>query len=98
MKKLLSILTACLFVFALSSCGDDDSSSSSSKLMINGDKLEKKENDMGLMETFYEGEPFTGYSIASKMTMESGSEIFMVREYSKGGVLGEFKYVNDQEK
>ena len=55
--------------------------------MVSCSDIEKRENDMGLMEAYYEGEKFTGMSIVAIHTMESGSIIYQVMEYRDGGVL-----------
>ena len=68
-----------------------------SKEMIEFYKLDDRENDMGFTEKYYDGKPFTGYAILEKITLESSSELFWVKEYSKGAfIIDQFKYVNEQ--
>ena len=47
MKKLMSILTACLFVFALASCGGDKNSNSSSGSEASGSEASGSDEDNG---------------------------------------------------
>ena len=59
----------------------------SPKEIVEYNKLESKTNDMGLNEMYYEGEPFTGYAIQAKMTLESGAVVNMGSEYQKGELI-----------
>jgi hypothetical protein len=71
--------------------------SQTNKLKVNYNELEKIENDMGLMETYYDGAPYTGFAVTAKLTLESGINVYMVQEYSEGGIMngGNSSYINE---
>ena len=88
MKNLLLIFIIPLF-FLSTGCDffNTVTNSVSKKEIIEYNKLEMKKNDMGLVEMYFEGEPFTGFGAMSKMTLESGAIVYMAQEYSNGKLL-----------
>ena len=51
------------------------------------DDVDKVENEMGLLETYKDGKPYSGYVIMAQYVMDSGKTLYGVMEYNEGGLL-----------
>jgi len=58
------------------------------------DEVDKVENNMGLLETYKDGKPYSGYVIMLKNVMENGSFFYDVWEYSEGALLNNGQFIS----